>query len=418
MHYEILVLPNRDDINLQVMQRIADLVKAGATVVGPKPARSTGLTGYPGCDRKIKKLADSLWGNCNGKTVLEHRYGKGRIIWGRTLRQILLERGVGPDFNYTSEKKDADLDYIHRHTPEADIYFIRNKRMRPESVNAHFRVSKKVPELWFPDTGRIVKQLVYEQTADGIRVPLKLGPADSLFIVFRKSENRPHLASADYDLTVTEVAENKVRVTASRNGLYELKTCEGRTVEFKIDEIPPEMRLTGPWKVCFPAGRGAPNSVSFDKLISWTDHENPGIRYFSGIARYEKEVEIPRKWLRDNCRLYLDLGRIWCVGEVFINGQSTGIVWKPPYCVDITNAVKTGSNRLEIDIANTWANRLVGDARSPENQRLCRTNITGSGTPRKPWRDVPLRRSGLLGPVRLVMTIEKTVDITGNNSNR
>jgi len=418
MHYEILVLPNRDDINLQVLQRIADLVRSGATVVGPKPTCSTGLTGYPDSDRNITKLADSLWGNCNGKTVLENRYGKGRFIWGRTLRRILLERGVKPDFHYTGEKEDTDLDYIHRHTPEADIYFIRNKRMRPESFNAHFRVSDKVPELWFPDTGRIVKQLVYEQTAEGIRVPLQLGPADSLFIVFRKSDDRPHLISANSGLTVTEFAENEVRVTASKNGLYKLKTLDGRTVEFKIDEIPPEMRLTGPWKVFFPAGRGAPDSVSLDKLVSWTDHENPGIRYFSGIARYEKEVEIPRKWLLDNSRLYLDLGRIWCVGEVFLNGQSTGIVWKPPHCVDITDAVKTGSNRLEIDIANTWANRLVGDARSPENQRLCRTNITGSGTPRKPWRDVPLRRSGLLGPVRLVMTIEKTVDLTGNNSNR
>ncbi len=418
MHYEILVLPNRDDINFQVLQRIAELVKAGATVVGPKPTRSTGLTGYPGYDRKIKKLADSLWGNCNGSTILENRCGKGRIIWGRPLRRILLERGVGPDFHYTSEKKDADLDYIHRHTPEADIYFIRNKRMRPELVSAHFRVSDKVPELWLPDTGKTVKQLVYEQTSDGISVPLKLGPADSLFIVFRKPDDRLHLTSADSSLTVTEVTENKVRVTASKNGLHKLKTCDGRSVEFKINEIPPEMRLTGPWKVCFPGGWGAPNSVSLDELVSWTDHENPGIRYFSGIARYEKEVEIHRKWLRDNSRLYLDLGQIWCVGEVFLNGQSSGIVWKSPYRVEITEAVKMGSNILEVEVANTWANRLVGDARLPEGQRICRTNITGSGTPRKPWRDVQLRRSGLLGPVRLVTTIEKAVDLTGNNLNR
>ena len=418
MHYEILILPNRDDINLQVLQKIADLVKDGATVVGPKPTRSTGLTGYPDCDRKVKKLARSLWGNCNGKTVLEHRYGKGRIIWGRPLRRILSERGVGPDFHYTGEKKDAALDYIHRHTPEADIYFVRNKGMRPESVNAHFRVSDKVPELWLPDTGKIEKQLVYEQTADGIRVPLKLGPADSLFIVFRKSDDRPHLISADSPLTVTTVAENEVRVTASKNGLYTLKTSDGQTVGFKIDGILPEMRLTGPWKVRFPAGCGAPDYVSLDKLMSWTDHENPAIRYFSGIARYEKEIKIPRKWLRDNSRLYLDLGQIWCIGEVFLNGQSAGVVWKPPYRVEITEVVKTPSNILEIEVANTWANRLVGDARLPEGQRLCRTNITGSGTPRKPWRDVPLRKSGLFGPVRLVMTVEKTVALPGNKSPR
>jgi hypothetical protein len=418
MRYEMMVLPNRDDINLKVLQKIADLVKAGATVVGPKPTRSTGLTGHPDYDRKITKLADSLWGNCNGKTVLENLYGKGIIIWGRSLRRILLDRGIGPDFHYTSEKEDADLDYIHRHTPEADIYFIRNKRMRPESINAHFRVSDRVPELWFPDTGRIVKQLVYEQKAKGIRVPLKLGPADSLFIVFRKSDDRPHLISADSGLTVTEFAENKVHITTSQNGSYTLKTCDGHTVEFKIDEIPPEMSLTGPWKLCFPAGWEAPDFVSLDKLVSWTEHENTGIRFFSGIARYEKDLEIPKQWLRDNNRLYLDLGQIWCIGEVFLNGQSAGIVWKPPYRVDITEVVKPGSNTLEIDIANTWANRLVGDARLPEDQRLCRTNITGSGTPRKSWRDIKLRQSGLLGPVKLVMAVEKTVALPRNNSSR
>ncbi len=359
-----------------------------------------------------------MWGNCNGKTVLEHRCGKGKIIWGRSLRQILSERGVGPDFHYTGKKNNADLDYIHRHTPEAEIYFIRNKRMRPESVDAHFRVIDKVPELWFPDTGRIVKQLVYEQTANEVRVPLKLGPAGSLFIVFRKSDDRPHLISADSDLTVIKVDENKVHVAVSKNGSYKLKTCDGRTAEFKIDKILPEMRLNGPWKVCFPAGWGAPDSVSLDKLISWTDHDNPGIRYFSGLARYEKEIEIPQQWLGDNSKLYLDLGQIWCIGEVFLNGQSAGIVWKPPYRADITNAVKTGSNRLEVEIANTWANRLVGDAHLPEDQHLCRTNITGSGTPRKSWRDVQLRQSGLLGPVRLVMTIEKTIELPGNNPNR
>jgi hypothetical protein len=290
--------------------------------------------------------------------------------------------------------------------------------MRPESVNAHFRVSDKVPELWFPDTGKVVKQLVYKQTTEGVRVRLQLGPADSLFIVFRKSDDRPHLISAGSGLTVRKVDENNVHVTNSKNGLYRLKTPDGRTAEFQIDRILPEIRLTGPWKVRFPTGWGAPNSVTLPKLVSWTDHENRGIRYFSGIARYEKEFEIRRQWLRDNSRLYLELGRLWCVGEVFLNGQSSGIVWKPPFRVDITESVKTGSNKLEVEVANTWANRLVGDALSPEGQGFCRTNITRSGTPGKPWREVPLRQSGLLGPVRLVMTIEKTVALPGNNPSR
>ncbi|NIN00741.1 MAG: glycosyl transferase family 2, partial [candidate division Zixibacteria bacterium] len=143
MQYELLVLPDREDMDLQVLQKIEQLVKAGGTVVGPKPTQSNGLTGYPARDRQVKQLADLLWGNCDGKNVLENRYGSGKIIWGRSLREILLARGIGPDFHYTSKRNPAlrepkgatELDFIHRRTPEADIYFIRNKKMRAESVN-------------------------------------------------------------------------------------------------------------------------------------------------------------------------------------------------------------------------------------------------------------------------------------------
>ncbi|UCG60144.1 MAG: hypothetical protein JSU70_11590 [Phycisphaerales bacterium] len=418
MRYEMLILPNRQDIDLQVLERIADLVKAGATVVGPKPTRSTGLTGYPDYDRQVRRLADSLWADCDGKTVLEHRWAKGRIVWGRPPRLILQGRGVGPDFHYTRKGDDTDLDYIHRNTPEADIYFIRNRTMRSESVNAYFRVSDKVPELWFPDSGRTVELLVYEQTAQGIRVPLQFGPADSLLVVFRKFDDQPHLISADSGLTVTDVTDSEVRVTAFKNGSYQMKTYDGRTAGFAVDDILPEMRLTGPWKVSFAPGWGAPDSVPFAELKSWTEHENPGIRYFSGIARYEKEFEIRREWFRDNSRLYLDLGRLWCIGRVLLNGQSLDVVWKPPYRVDVTKAAKPGSNKLAVEIANTWANRLVGDARLPEGQRRCRTNITRSGTPGKPWREIPLRESGLLGPVRLAMAVEKTVALPADDSSR
>ena len=254
--------------------------------------------------------------------------------------------------------------------------------------------------------------------AQGLRVPLQLGPADSLFVVFRKSDDRLHLISANPELKVRDITDHEVHVTAFKNGVYLLKICDGRTAEFGVNEIPSEIRLTGGWKVCFPAGWGTPDSVTFTKLMSWTEHENPGIRCFSGIARYEKEFKVPGQWSRDNSTLYLDLGRLWCIGEVLLNGRSLGIVWKPPYRLNITDAVRPGSNRLEVEVANTWANRLVGDALSPEEQRYCRTNITGSGTPRKPWREVPLRESGLLGPVSLVTAVEKTVTLPSNNSSR
>ncbi|NIN00742.1 MAG: glycosyl hydrolase, partial [candidate division Zixibacteria bacterium] len=162
------------------------------------------------------------------------------------------------------------------------------------------------------------------------------------------------------------------------------------------------MKLIGPWKVYFPPKWGAPDSVIFKELKSWTDNEHPGIRYFSGTASYETEFEIPRELLgngrspasRESRKLYLDLGQFWALGEVILNGQSLGIVWKPPYRVEITKAVKAGQNQLKIEITNTWANRLVGDAHLPPDQRYCRTSITYSGTPGKSWKEIPLRKSG------------------------
>ena len=299
------------------------------------------------------------------------------IVWGRTPQEVLLERGIGADFRFVSDTEDTDLDFIHRCTAEADIYFVRNKKMRGESVDAIFRVSGKSPELWLPASGRILQQSEYRQTPEGVRVSLRLPPYGSLFVVFRK-----------------------------------LDKSHDRTTQVVIDRDSSAMELTGPWTVRFPEGWGAPKTVTSVTLKSWTAHAHPCIRHFSGIARYETEFDIPEAWLGDGKRLLLDLGRLWAVGEVWLNGKPLGIVWKPPYRLEISRAAQPGRNRLEVEIANTWSNRLVGDALLPQAARYCRTNITGSGTPKKLWRDVPLHESGLLGPVRLIPAVEKTIRFT------
>ncbi|MHC4071981.1 MAG: glycosyl hydrolase [Planctomycetota bacterium] len=341
MQYELLVLPDRKDMNLQVLQKIEKLVKAGGTFVGPKPAQSNGLTNYPIKDQQVKQLADLLWGNCDGKNVLEHRYGNGKIIWGLRLQEILSARGIGPDFHYTSDKESADLDFIHRRTSEADIYFIRNRKNRREFVNAHFRVSAGTPELWLPDTGTILQQLVYEQWPQSTRVPLQLPPMGSLFVVFRKSVSLPHLVSLDHGINATTVTDKQIRVTTFENGSYTMRTSNGQTMKIEIDQIPSPLRLTGPWKVYFDTGWGAPESAIFSELKSWTEHKNPGIRNFSGTACYKKNFRIPQGWFGKDKKIYLDLGQLWAIGEVTLNGRSLGIVWKPPYRIEIRRTVAT-----------------------------------------------------------------------------
>jgi hypothetical protein len=367
LSYELLVLPDRDDIDLDVLKKIEQMVKDGATVVGPKPARSNGLVDRNRRDTEVRTIAERLWGPCNGTTTKEYAYGKGKIIWGKALRDILKGRGIGPDFAAFSPQSDVQypLDYIHRRTPEADIYFVSNKSDRWEDVTCAFRVSDRVPQLWMPDTGKI-RACMFAQDAEGqTRVPLRLAPYGSVFVVFRKTaDNLPMVES----------------VPTSEKG----------------------QTIAGPWEVHFAPGWGAPASTTLQKLISWTEVEDPGVKHFSGIAAYHNEFDVNASQIEPSKRFILDLGKVRFVAEVYVNGQSQGILWKPPFQVDITEAVKDGRNQLVVEVANTWSNRLVGDAQSPDGPKFCRTNIEKSLTWEMPWKDTPLLDSGLLGPVRLI----------------
>ena len=185
-------------------------------------------------------------------------------------------------------------------------------------------------------------------------------------------------------------------------GTYALETARDRKASVRVKAIPSPHEITGPWQVRFPQGWGAPATATFEKLISWTDHPDDGIKHFSGIARYENEFDLPAELLASNHQLTLDLGRVRFVAEVWLNGRHVGILWKPPFRVDVTGAVKPGKNRLVVEVANTWSNRLTGDARSPDVKPFTNTNMTRALTWELPWKDAPLHQSGLLGPVRVL----------------
>ncbi len=390
--YELLVLPERQDMDLEVLEEIEQLVQAGATVVGPKPTRSNGLGEYRQRDAEVRTIAARLWGPCDGTTCRENTYGNGRIVWGTSLRELLRARGLGPDFGFVCDDKECDLDYIHRRTAEADIYFVINKRDQWQDVTCSFRVSGKTPQLWLPDTGEVKACPSYEQAKGITRLPLRLPPFGSVFAVFQHVaqlswRGRPALAEGAEGVSPSE--ESKAKMASPR-----ADTTPGQAGE-----------LDGPWRVEFPPGWGAPAAKTFPQLISWTQDSDEGVKYFSGVATYRKTLDLAPEQLEAGKRLVLDLGRVRLVAEVYLNGRRLGILWKPPFTVDITDAAKAGPNELVVEVANTWSNRLAGDAKS-EGRDFCRTNITKSLTWTAPWKDTPLLESGLLGPVRL-MTIDR-----------
>jgi hypothetical protein len=157
-----------------------------------------------------------------------------------------------------------------------------------------------------------------------------------------------------------------------------------------VAAAPPARTVEGPWTVSFTPGWGAPAQATFDKLLSWSEHSDPGIRYYSGTARYTARIELPtaREWT-------LDLGEVRELAEVWLNGQPLGILWKKPFTVKLGKAARVGSNQLEIEVVNLWPNRLIGDQQLPPEIRFTKTNIA------KFKANSPLMPSGLLGPVVL-----------------
>jgi len=357
--YAVIVLPERTDIPLAVLQKLEKLVSEGATLLGPKPSRDVTLADYPRCDQQVQAIADRMWGAGKDGEVSERSYGKGRIVSNRNrVRDILQQRGIGPDFSYTSSGKPADLDYIHRRTLDADIYFVSNTQMEEAEADCVFRATRRPAQLWFPDTGEIQSLPDCETVDGGSKLKLRLPPAGSVFVVFGGAA--------------------KPTITAAKQPTNTL----------------PALEITGPWEVKFPPNLGAPPSRVFEKLVSWTAIPDDGIKYFSGTATYLKEFEAPASMLTAGNHLELDLGQLRNVAEATLNGQPLGIRWKPPFRYDVTGLVRPGKNTLAVKITNVWANRVVGDAKLPRDKRITRiTQKVGVGGPLE---------SGLFGPVQLL----------------
>ncbi len=186
MSYRLLALPESATMRPGLLNKIRELVKAGATIVGTPPSRSPSLENFPKCDAEVQTLAREIWGNAAPQQPGEHPFGKGRVFWGNSLDPILAELKLKPDF-----ENSAKLGFIHRHRADRDIYFVANPTAEPVTTTAAFRVGDRAPELWSPDSGRIDRPAVYD-VADGVvRLPLSFGPAGSVFVVFREKAAPP-----------------------------------------------------------------------------------------------------------------------------------------------------------------------------------------------------------------------------------
>jgi hypothetical protein len=360
MCYSVLVLPNTARMTLPVLKKISELVKAGATVIGPRPERTPGFSGYPGSEKNLDMIVSDVWGDLDGVSRTNRVYGKGRVFWGTPVKNVLEISEIPPDIEY-GRSLDSKIDWIHRRTDEADIYFIVNSTDRPLTTDIRFRVSGKAPEIWDPASGKM-RPAGYSISGNRTIVPVSLNERQSAFIVF---------------LNKTDVASRIIT---------------------RSDPVSTAV-IDGPWEISFPPDLGAPAKITLDTLKSWTMNKDDGVMFFSGTARYTKSFEVSKSFIDKGIMFVIDLGNVGDIAEVTVNGVPAGLLWKYPYSADITGLIRKGMNNFEIKVTNQWTNRLAGDMKSAPGKKVLNSSLF--------VRANSLNESGLMGPVKILKYIDE-----------
>jgi hypothetical protein len=359
--YRYLVLPGSDRLTLPTAKKVEALRREGAVIYMTVPIVGTpGLEGYPEADETVRQMARD-W----------------RLLPEGSWNEVFREDRLNPDF------EGEGLHWIHRRFGSRDVYFVANPSQDKLERRCLFRIRGKFPSLWNPETGEIHSLRHVEETGDHrIAVELAFEPAQSWFVVFTEKRFQGPYRPDPLDTRMETITE-----------------------------------VRGPWRVRFDPGWGGPAGVvDFDKLTDWSLHPDSGIRYYSGTATYHTSFQVKASGFPS----HLDLGNVKVIARVSLNGKDCGIAWKPPFRVDISQAVREGENELVIEVANTWVNRMIGDERLPldaswknwetleewpEWFREGRSSPTGRytfTTVRHYTKESPLQCSGLLGPVTLM----------------
>jgi hypothetical protein len=378
MSYSVLVLPDTDRMRPELLEKIAALARDGAIVCAPrKITASPSLQhGREAADARVAALMKELWAG-------------GKLAADGNFQRFLKSHHLTPDL----EPDATGIDWLHRRIGKTDAYFLSNQDegVTERTVRLVFRALGEA-EIWHTEDGRVERARDASPQPDGRTVVgVHLWKGDSVFVVFRER------SSAPFEAELTDTGQTEI---------------------------------AGPWTLRFPPGWGTPASVELPELISWTQHENDEIKHFSGTATYATRFTLDADRVATGKRVSLDLGDVQVMAQVKLNGKELGLLWKPPYRVDVTDAVRAGENELEGRVTNLWVNRLIGDEAYPPLAKQVRTSRGNwaleaippwllGGQPRPPTQrktfatyrhykvDDPLVPSGLIGPVQLRFGVER-----------
>lgn len=403
LEYRALILPNIEALPPESMERIEQYARGGGVVIALEriPEASTGFLNYAERDARVRSIAAKLFAG--------RRYGAGftyaldKVMYRHDVLDWkaavfdpflkVLRTHVPPDVtrDYVREdiRENTALLFAHRRGPEADIYFLANVQDRPLATRLTFRVAGRQPYFWNPLDGDIRAAGEYESLEEVTRMPVRLGPYGSIFVVFAGPPAPRRISVSNFD-EVTLPGE----ALAGRNGIY---YADGRT--YRVEGVPAPLQISGPWDVQIGDVR-----KQMLHLESWT--EDPATRHFSGTAVYRARFEVSPEYLRSGLRVRLSLGDVGNVGEVELNGRPAGVVWMRGQTLEAAHLLQSGTNWITVKVTNTLINRVAGWKTAPPLPPGLAA-IYGRGL-REGWQGArniygfePLPRSGLLGPVVL-----------------
>lgn len=427
--YAFISFPHNGAMLPEVLAQVKRLLADGATVVCSKPNKSPSLANFPACDREVQSLAKELWGD--GKLAVR-QVGRGKLFTRGDVGVALNELGIKPVAQVVTPKAE-NIRIAAREEGATKIIFVANLNQKVANFAASFRVNGMQPELWDAETCVIELAPLWREQDGRTEVDLTLGAAKSVFVIFRASTSTADkLASieASGDWKLSSDAQGRAVISATTNVGGTAVFASGKRTAFELKPAA-AIPVTGTWSVDLAPAVGSPSKIELPALKSLSESTDPAAKYFSGTATYRMTLNVDAALLGTGRRVELDLGDVRDLVTVTVNGERLGVLWHPPFVRDVTSALKPGANALELAVANTWHNRLVGDEQFPPDFEFGTDRGTDRGRALKEYPDwfvknqprpesnrlafvnwfyhrkeTPLIPSGLLGPVRLLPVAE------------
>ena len=423
--YAFMVFPDDGVMLPEVARKIELLVSEGATIVSTTPDHSPSLKNFPNCDEEVKMIAKEVWGN--GPS---NKYKKGFVY--TSLDDAVKNANIQPDFKIEKASSPQDIKMVHRHAPDADIYLVSNQSDKKQLLSLSFNISGKQPELWQAEDGTIVQAPVWEDNGKRSTIELTLKGTQTVFVVFRQAPSKADHPAAltvndsTIDVSLQTLPNGQPVFLASAPVKATVDYASGKKRSIQTGPVS-RMELTGSWKVTFVPKVDQPFEMDFPALVDFSKHESKAVSYFAGTAFYHKTFQYHQDSHKYPQKVVLDLGVMNDIASVTINGKDMGVLWYPPYTVDVTEAIEEGDNELEIAVTNNWANRLIGDEQEPADFEWGKDRGKSMGramlaypdwfihneprpsTGRKAFtiwyyyrKDSPLQPAGLVGPVQVL----------------